>query len=77
MAGFCRAISYRFRRSCARNIHSTVQCGATFKYEDIYPNRYVSVSALFTGLERYFALYNHERLHQSLSYRTPAEVYFA
>ena len=49
----------------------------TIKYEDIYPNRYASVPALFTGLEHYFALYNHERLHQSLSYRTPAEVYFA
>ena len=47
------------------------------KYEDIYPNRYVTVPALFAGLDRYFTLYNRERLHQSLNYRTPAEVYFA
>ena len=47
------------------------------KYDDIYPNRYATVPALFTGLERYFALYNHKRLHQSLDYHTPAEVYFA
>jgi putative transposase len=49
----------------------------TVKYEDIYPNRYVTVPELFAGLERYFTLYNKERLHQSLDYRTPADVYFA
>ena len=27
------------------------------------------------GLGRYFPFYNEERLHQSLDYRTPAEVY--
>jgi putative transposase len=47
------------------------------KYEDIYPNRYVTVPALVVGLERYFTLYNQERLHQSLDYRTPADVHFA
>jgi transposase InsO family protein len=25
----------------------------------------------------YFRFYNHERLHQSLAHRTPAEVHFA
>lgn len=49
----------------------------TVKYEDIYPNRYVTVPELFAGLDRYFTLYNKERLHQSLNYRTPADVYFA
>jgi putative transposase len=47
------------------------------KYEDIYLYRYPTVPALFEGLARYFALYNYERPHQSLDYRTPAEVYFA
>lgn len=47
------------------------------KYEDIYLHRYATVPALFSGLERYFTLYNQERPHQSLDYRTPAEVYFA
>lgn len=28
-----------------------------------------------TGLEGWFAFYNHERLRQSLAYRTPAEAY--
>jgi len=32
---------------------------------------------LAAGLNAYFRFYNHERLHQSLAYRTPAEVHFA
>lgn len=48
----------------------------TVKYEDIYPNDYATVPALKTGLDKYFTFYNQERLHQSLGYRTPAEVHF-
>ena len=47
----------------------------TVKYEDIYLWRYESVPELQRGLGRYFPYYNEERLHQSLGYRTPAEVY--
>jgi len=46
------------------------------KYEDIYLKEYADVSALEAGLDSYFGFYNQERLHQSLSYRTPAEVHF-
>ena len=49
----------------------------TVKYEDIYLKDYASVPELATGLTNYFTFYNHERLHQSLGYRTPAEVHFA
>ena len=45
------------------------------KYEDVYLRGYESVPELAKGLAAYFAFYNHERLHQSLGYRTPAEVY--
>jgi putative transposase len=45
------------------------------KYEDIYPKAYSGVPALSAGLADYFTFYNQERLHQSLGYRTPAEVY--
>jgi putative transposase len=46
------------------------------KYEDIYLKEYGDVPALEAGLDSYFGFYNQERLHQSLSYRTPAEVHF-
>lgn len=49
----------------------------TVKYEDIYLHDYVSVPELDVGLARYFHFYNHDRPHQSLHYRTPAEVHFA
>ena len=45
------------------------------KYEDIYIRGYETVPELTLGLGRYFGFYNHERLHQSLDYRTPAAVY--
>ena len=47
----------------------------TVKYEDIYLRCYEGVPELQRGLARFFGYYNQERLHQSLEYRTPAEVY--
>ena len=47
----------------------------TVKYENIYLVDYASVPELEVGLHAYFHFYNHERLHQSLGYRTPAEVH--
>ena len=38
---------------------------------------YNSVPELEAGLDGYFQFYNGERLHQSLGYRTPAEVHYA
>jgi putative transposase len=45
------------------------------KYEDLYIRGYENVPALRRGLARYFAFYNHARLHQALGYRTPATIY--
>jgi putative transposase len=45
------------------------------KYEDIYIRGYEDVRSLERGLEAYFWFYHEERLHQSLAYRCPAEVY--
>jgi transposase InsO family protein len=35
----------------------------------------VLVADACDGIERWFRFYNHERLHQSLAYKTPAAVY--
>jgi putative transposase len=48
----------------------------TVKYEDIYLHDYETVADARTGLGRYFSFYNGERFHESLAYRTPAEVYW-
>jgi putative transposase len=46
------------------------------KYEEVYPNDYDSPREARASLSRYLTFYNHERSHQALDYRTPAEVYF-
>lgn len=45
------------------------------KYEDIYLHDYHGLVDVRRGLTAYFAFYNQQRRHQSLNYRTPAEVY--
>jgi putative transposase len=47
------------------------------KYEYVYLNVCDDGNQLWKGLDEYFRFYNHERLHQSLGYRTPVEVYLA
>jgi putative transposase len=48
----------------------------SLKYEDIYIHNYETPPELYKGLTRYFGLYNNERLHESLDYKTPWEVHF-
>lgn len=48
----------------------------SLKYEDIYLKDYGSVQEARKGIADYFLFYNNERLHQSLEYRSPREVYF-
>ncbi len=45
------------------------------KYENVYLHDYQTVRQLHQGLEAYFRFYCRERRHQSLDYRTPADVY--
>ena len=47
----------------------------TVKYEDIYLKDYADVPMLLGGLGGYFDFYSQERPHQSLGYRTPANMY--
>ena len=46
------------------------------KYEEVYINAYQTARDAFKSLKQYFFFYNNNRLHQSLSYLTPAEVHF-
>ena len=47
----------------------------TVKYQNIYVQDYENVADVRQGLKTYFEFYNTERLHQSLEYQTPWEVY--
>ena len=47
------------------------------KYEEVYLRDYGSVAEARAGLRSYFRFYNYDRPHQSLGYRTPAEVFGA
>ncbi len=47
----------------------------TVKYEEVYLHDYTSPREARHQLSNYFEFYNHKRLHQSLDYRTPAEMY--
>jgi putative transposase len=47
------------------------------KQECIYLHEFTSVAEVKKALTKYFEYYNHQRLHQSLDYRTPADVYFS
>jgi putative transposase len=68
------AISMDGRGRCMDNIWIE-RLWRSLKYEEVYLKDYESVTEARAGIERYFRFYNHERLHQSLGYRTPAAVY--
>jgi putative transposase len=46
------------------------------KYEEVYIKDYQTIGEAEKGLKEYFQFYNQDRLHQSLEYRTPAQVYY-
>lgn len=47
----------------------------TIKYEEVYLHDYAGPKEARERLTSYLSFYNHERPHQSLNYRTPAELY--
>jgi putative transposase len=48
----------------------------TIKYEEVYLKDYQSPREARKSLTDYLQFYNERRIHQSLGYRTPAELYF-
>lgn len=49
----------------------------TVKYEEVYLKAYQNGKDARYSLDCYFRFYNNQRPHQSLEYRTPAEVYIS
>jgi len=49
----------------------------TIKYEEVYLKDYSSPREARQSLAEYLQFYNERRIHQSLDYRTPAELYFS
>jgi putative transposase len=47
----------------------------SLKYEDIYLREYLDLVELEAGVGKWLAFYNHARLHQALSYKTPWQVW--
>jgi putative transposase len=47
----------------------------SLKYELIYPGDFATGLELFPALKNYFHFYNHQRPHQALGYRTPADLF--
>jgi putative transposase len=68
------AVSMDGKGRCLDNVF-VERLWRSVKYEDIYLKGYDAVPPLLAGLGVYFPFYNTERPHQSLDYRTPAQVY--
>lgn len=48
----------------------------SLKYEYVYLHSQSDGKELYQGIKSYIDFYNNRRVHQSLGYKTPAEVYF-
>ncbi len=68
-------ISMDAKGRCYDNIF-TERLWRTVKYEEVYLKNYENPIEANTNLSNYFKFYNYRRLHQSLNYKTPAELYF-
>ena len=68
-------ISMDGRGRCFDNIF-TERLWRNVKYEEIYLKEYASFASAEQSLSGYFHDYNYSRIHESLDYLTPAEVYF-
>lgn len=67
-------ISMDGRGRCMDNIF-TERLWRTVKYENIFLHEYQTPKEVTQGLATYFDFYNNRRMHQSLDYNTPAQIY--
>jgi putative transposase len=67
-------ISMDHRGRCYDNIFIE-RLWRSVKYENVYPRQYDTPKEARIGIREYMSFYNLERPHQSLRYRTPAEIY--
>ena len=67
-------ISMDGRGRCLDNIFIE-RLWRSLKYEEVYLKDYRTLEQARASIGRYFEFYNQRRLHQSLGYRTPAEVH--
>jgi len=48
----------------------------TLKYENIFLHNYETAAQVKLGINNFICFYNAKRLHSSLEYKTPDEIYF-
>lgn len=68
-------ISMDGRGRCMDNIF-TERLWRSLKYEEVYLKSYETPAEARAQIGAYFEFYNYQRSHQSLGYKTPADVYF-
>ena len=56
-------------------VESFLEGWRSIKYEEVYLKAYQNVSEGRVGIGGYLYLYNQERPHQALAYRTPGQVF--
>lgn len=67
-------ISMDGRGRCFDNIF-TERLWRSLKYEEVYLRDYNSFDQAKRSINNYFNIYNNERLHEAINYKTPAELY--
>ena len=70
------AISMTGKGRCLDNVYIE-RFWRSVKREEFYLNDYATIKELREAIKNYIEFYNHKRWHQSLDYKTPAEVYFS
>jgi len=68
------SVSMDGRGRCLDNIF-VERLWRSLKYEEVYIHDYETVEQARRGIEKYFIFFNTKRVHQSLNYQTPDEVY--